>query len=81
MLKEQPISPKELVVRHSEFVAKFGSLDNLEPYGRNLPIFQYYFIDIILLAIFVAFVLLLVLFSIVRWIFRRLFSLKKVKVQ
>ncbi|KAK6752067.1 hypothetical protein RB195_003472 [Necator americanus] len=40
MLLNQPISAKELVVRHSEFAARFGGLPNLDPYGRQLSLVQ-----------------------------------------
>ncbi|CAJ0603982.1 unnamed protein product [Cylicocyclus nassatus] len=46
MLRKQPISPKELFLRHTEFAAKFGRLPNLDPYGRQLSFIQYYLIDI-----------------------------------
>ncbi|VDM76721.1 unnamed protein product [Strongylus vulgaris] len=51
MLLNQPISAKQLLVRHSEFTAEFGRLPNLDPYSRHLSFIQYYLIDIILLAL------------------------------
>ncbi|KHJ79750.1 hypothetical protein OESDEN_20594, partial [Oesophagostomum dentatum] len=50
MLLNQPISPKELLVKHVEFAARFGRLPNLDPYGRQLSFMQYFLIDVILVA-------------------------------
>ncbi|XGW26409.1 hypothetical protein V3C99_007211 [Haemonchus contortus] len=51
MLINQPISAKQLFIKHSEFAAKFGRLPNLDPYGRQLSFFQYFLIDIFLVVI------------------------------
>ncbi|KHJ96492.1 UDP-glucoronosyl and UDP-glucosyl transferase [Oesophagostomum dentatum] len=51
MLLNQPISPKQLLVRHCEFAARFGRLPNLDPYGRQLSFLQYYLLDVILSAL------------------------------
>ncbi|KAK6752108.1 hypothetical protein RB195_003492 [Necator americanus] len=48
MLRNQPISPKELFIRHIEFAARFGRLPNLISYGTQLSFLQYYFLDIFL---------------------------------
>ncbi|CAJ0604434.1 unnamed protein product [Cylicocyclus nassatus] len=50
MLINQPISAKQLLVRHSEFAAEFGRVPNLDPYSRQLSFIQYYLIDIILVT-------------------------------
>ncbi|CAJ0603984.1 unnamed protein product [Cylicocyclus nassatus] len=49
MLRNPPISSKQLFLRHCEFAAKFGRLPSLDPYGRQLSFVQYYLIDIALL--------------------------------
>ncbi|KAL6737704.1 hypothetical protein Aduo_011325 [Ancylostoma duodenale] len=51
MLVNQPISAKQLLVRHCEFAAKFGRLPNLDPYGRHLSFMQYYLLDVILVVV------------------------------
>ncbi|CAJ0604368.1 unnamed protein product, partial [Cylicocyclus nassatus] len=51
MLLSQPVSAKELVLRHCEFAARFGRLVNLDPYGRQLSFAQYYLIDIALIIV------------------------------
>ncbi|ETN69959.1 UDP-glucoronosyl and UDP-glucosyl transferase [Necator americanus] len=57
MLVNQPISAKQLVVRHSEFAAKFGRLPNLDPYGRHLSFIQYYLLDVIFVVMSVTLVI------------------------
>ena len=79
MLKEQPISPKELVIRHAEFVAKFGTLKNLEPHGRHLSLIQYYLIDVIFVVLSVLATLLIIVFLLIRRTIRKLFVSKKEK--
>nr|CDJ91450.1 UDP-glucuronosyl UDP-glucosyltransferase domain containing protein [Haemonchus contortus] len=51
MLLNQPISSKQLMLRHAEFAARFGRIPNLDPYGRHLTTIQYYLIDLFLIAI------------------------------
>ncbi|KAK6040072.1 glycosyltransferase family 28 protein [Cooperia oncophora] len=51
MLLNQPISAKQLFIRHSEFAGRFGRLPNLDPYGRQLSFFQYYLIDLLLVVV------------------------------
>ncbi|KAJ1367118.1 hypothetical protein KIN20_027970 [Parelaphostrongylus tenuis] len=50
MLVNQPISAKELMIRHAEFAARFGRVSNLDPYGRRLSTIQYYLIDIMFIV-------------------------------
>ncbi|KIH62890.1 hypothetical protein ANCDUO_06824 [Ancylostoma duodenale] len=47
MLRSQPISPQELLLRHAEFAARSGKLPNLDPYGRHLSFVQYYLLDVV----------------------------------
>ncbi|WKY07855.1 hypothetical protein Q1695_007385 [Nippostrongylus brasiliensis] len=62
MLLNKPVSPKELVIKHCEFAARFGRLPNLDPYGRHLSFVEYFLIDILLavIGILAVFTLLLV---------------------
>ncbi|KAK6019619.1 glycosyltransferase family 28 protein [Ostertagia ostertagi] len=66
----QPISARQLLIRHSEFAAKFGRLPNLDPYGRHLSMIEYFLIDIFLVA---ASTILVIGFVVVR-IVRRCFA-------
>ncbi|CAI5449773.1 unnamed protein product [Caenorhabditis angaria] len=45
-LNNLPTNPREVLVKHVEFAAKFGKLPSLDNYGRHLSIIQYYLIDI-----------------------------------
>uniref|UniRef100_A0A0K0DHG4 glucuronosyltransferase n=1 Tax=Angiostrongylus cantonensis TaxID=6313 RepID=A0A0K0DHG4_ANGCA len=63
ILRNQPIGPKQLLVKHSEFAARFGTIPNLDPYGRHLFLFEYYLIDVLLVCVFA---FLLVVFVIVK---------------
>ncbi|KAL6730866.1 hypothetical protein Aduo_001792 [Ancylostoma duodenale] len=62
MLRSQPISPQELLLRHAEFAARFGKLPNLDPHGRHLSVVQYYLLDVVavIVATLSLFVLLLI---------------------
>ncbi|KHJ94167.1 UDP-glucoronosyl and UDP-glucosyl transferase [Oesophagostomum dentatum] len=66
MLLSQPISAKELLVRHCEYAARFGRLPNLDPYGRQLSFVQYYLLDIIASAIGVLLLITCAIFLLLR---------------
>ncbi|ETN73821.1 hypothetical protein NECAME_13392 [Necator americanus] len=63
MLRNQPISPHELLLKHAEFAARFGRLPNLDPYGRELSLVQYYLIDIfaVIIGLAAGFLVILIL--------------------
>lgn len=80
MLRNQPLSPKDLVVKHAEFAARwdifglllylqfrFGPIKSLDPPTRHLSFVEYYLLDVFALILGV---LLVTVFSI-------LFLLKK----
>ncbi|RCN38662.1 hypothetical protein ANCCAN_15419 [Ancylostoma caninum] len=77
MLRSQPISPQELVLRHAEFAARFGKLANLDPYGRHLSVVQYYLLDVV--AILVATLLLIVFIVII--LVRKCFYCRNLKLK
>lgn len=73
LLNSSPFSPKELVVKHTEFVGQFGPLTQLDPYIRQLNWFQKTFTDIyVLMFVFYSLVVLVPLY-ILRKIYRSLF--------
>ncbi|VDM69971.1 unnamed protein product, partial [Strongylus vulgaris] len=47
MVRKKPVSPGHLLVKWTEFLAEFQTLDNLVPAGNNLNFFQYFSIDVI----------------------------------
>ncbi|KHJ96616.1 hypothetical protein OESDEN_03426 [Oesophagostomum dentatum] len=48
MVNNKPVSAAHLLVKWSEFVAEFKTLENLEPAGNKLNFFQYYSLDLCL---------------------------------
>ncbi|KAF8362025.1 hypothetical protein PRIPAC_88948 [Pristionchus pacificus] len=57
IMDSRPFTPRELLVRHVEFAAKFGPQKTLQSQGRQLSYLVYYNIDIIGIIISVLFVL------------------------
>ncbi|VDO24592.1 unnamed protein product [Haemonchus placei] len=47
MVQKKPVNPEHLLVKWTEFVAEFRTLDNLVPAGTKLNFIQYYSIDVI----------------------------------
>ncbi|CAB3406558.1 unnamed protein product [Caenorhabditis bovis] len=45
-LEHQPLKPKELVVKYTEFVGKYGPLDKLDPQSRKLNFIQKHMLDV-----------------------------------
>ncbi|CAI2307285.1 unnamed protein product [Caenorhabditis sp. 36 PRJEB53466] len=78
LLANQPMKPKEQVVKYTEFVAKFGPFPEMDSYGRKLGFIEknfvdiYFFIGLSYLLIFAA------LYFSVRFVFSRI-SFKLVK--
>uniref|UniRef100_A0A0N5A5S9 UDP-glucuronosyltransferase n=1 Tax=Parastrongyloides trichosuri TaxID=131310 RepID=A0A0N5A5S9_PARTI len=73
MLKKRPIQPKELLIKHIEFAAEFGSLEVLDLASRNMSFIEYYNLDIIVpflvILLSVISVLFYVLYKFIRSIF------------
>lgn len=61
MLVNQPTTPKQTVVKYTEFVAKYGPFPQMDPYARKLNYFQKTFLDIYI-TVFVGSLACLVLF-------------------
>ncbi|RCN47583.1 hypothetical protein ANCCAN_06357 [Ancylostoma caninum] len=80
ILVNQPISAKQLLLRHAEFAARFGRLSNLDPYGRHLSTIQYYFIDVIALVVVTATTIIYLVYRLLRTLWRlRVTRLTKAK--
>ena len=47
MVSKRPVPPEQLLVKWTEFVAEFQTLENLVPAGTKLNVFQYYSLDVI----------------------------------
>ncbi|KAF1769615.1 hypothetical protein GCK72_001432 [Caenorhabditis remanei] len=46
MVRNQPLNPKELVVKYIEFVGKYGPFPLMSPYSLKMPYYQRYNYDI-----------------------------------
>lgn len=68
MLKNQPRTPKETVVKYTEFVAKYGPFPQMDPQGRKLNYFQKTFLDIYLTALAAILISGITIFLIFRYI-------------
>ncbi|KHJ82156.1 hypothetical protein OESDEN_18152 [Oesophagostomum dentatum] len=77
MLHDQPISAKQLFIRHSEFTARFGRLPNLDPYGRQLSFIQYYLIDILMVLSTIIIFSFYIMFRLLRKCFSISLKVKK----
>ncbi|KAF1771229.1 hypothetical protein GCK72_003055 [Caenorhabditis remanei] len=73
LLNSSPFSPKELVIKHTEFVGKFGPLTQMDPYIRKLNWFQRTFADVYILMFVFYSVVLIVPFLVVHKIYRLIF--------
>ncbi|KAF1756662.1 hypothetical protein GCK72_013116 [Caenorhabditis remanei] len=65
----QPVKPKELLVRHAEFAARFGRLPSLDPYSRHMSFIEYFLIDIAFVGSISLFLISFVLFLITKQTF------------
>ncbi|KAF1756712.1 hypothetical protein GCK72_013166 [Caenorhabditis remanei] len=79
MLNNQPTDPKETLVKHVEFAARFGQLPSMDPYGRHQSYFEYYLLDIISIALLIILTVSYISFRILRCVFGLCFRSKKVK--
>ncbi|XGW26417.1 hypothetical protein V3C99_007213 [Haemonchus contortus] len=66
MLLNQPISAKQLLIRHAEFTARYGRLPNLDPYGRHLSFIEYFLIDVFLVVSSTTLLIVFIVFRVVR---------------
>ncbi|CCD72462.1 glucuronosyltransferase [Caenorhabditis elegans] len=65
ILMNQPYSPKENVIKYTEFLGEHGPFPNMDPHGRHLNYFQKTFLDIYtLFALFYIFVSTIIIVTI-----------------
>ncbi|KHJ96608.1 glycosyltransferase family 28 protein [Oesophagostomum dentatum] len=74
MVRKKPVSPGQLLVRWTEFLAEFQTLDNLTPAGNDLYLFQYFSLDVISCSLVVSFVVLFAVYKILCVTVQRIFS-------
>ncbi|WKY07307.1 hypothetical protein Q1695_007053 [Nippostrongylus brasiliensis] len=80
MVRKKPVSPAHLLVKWTEFVAEFQTLENLVPAGTKLNVIQYYSIDVIAVLSTILISVIFVVYKVLKFAFLRCFSVyKKVK--
>ncbi|CCD69121.1 glucuronosyltransferase [Caenorhabditis elegans] len=52
-LENQPIKPKEMMVKHAEYAARFGRLPSLDPYSRKMSFVEYFLLDVAAICVFI----------------------------
>ncbi|CAP35574.1 Protein CBR-UGT-62 [Caenorhabditis briggsae] len=70
MVRAQPMKPAERLLKWSEFLAEFKTLDNLEPAGQKLNFFQYHSLDVIGFLFTVIFLVFYIFYRILRALVR-----------
>ncbi|CEF70350.1 UDP-glucuronosyl/UDP-glucosyltransferase family-containing protein [Strongyloides ratti] len=66
MILKKPIPSDVLLIKWTEFLAEFKTLDNMIPYGVNLNFIEYYQIDVVLVLFILFFLTISVLFIITK---------------
>ncbi|EFP06909.1 hypothetical protein CRE_11245 [Caenorhabditis remanei] len=78
-LRNQPVSPKDLFLKHTEFAARFGKLSSLDPYSRQMGVLEYFMIDLVLIVTVILVILCLFLYFLLKLVCKM--SEKKMKVE
>ncbi|GMS99406.1 hypothetical protein PENTCL1PPCAC_21581 [Pristionchus entomophagus] len=68
IMDSRPFTPRELLVKHVEFAAKFGTQKTLQAQGRELSYLVYYNIDIIGIVIAIVFLFVFFLYRLVKFV-------------
>ncbi|CAI5451087.1 unnamed protein product [Caenorhabditis angaria] len=77
VLKNQPIDPKEVLIKHMEFAVKFPNLRSLIPEISKTGFISYYFLDIGLIVISLIIFTLISVFYISRFFFSKIVKIVK----
>ncbi|GMT02460.1 hypothetical protein PENTCL1PPCAC_24634, partial [Pristionchus entomophagus] len=72
LIADRPFPMKDIFIRNMEFFAEHGPLRQLDHYGRHLNFIQYYLIDVIVFAMFVALSILCIIALVIRHVLRRI---------
>ncbi len=72
MVRLKPVSPDQLVVKWTEFVAEFKQLPNLTPQAIHLNFVQYFCLDVIACLFAIVSMVLYIVYRIFRFILGRL---------
>lgn len=63
ILHHQPMNPKQVLLNHCEFAARFGQVDSLEPHANKYNFFKFYCLDSLALIVCVLLFVLFVVFK------------------
>ncbi|CAJ0602752.1 unnamed protein product [Cylicocyclus nassatus] len=75
MLKKKPVSVSQLLVRWTEFVAEFKTLENLIPAGNKLNFIQYYSLDVIAFLSLLVLLTALIVWKLLRFAIAKTFDI------
>ncbi|KIH48875.1 hypothetical protein ANCDUO_21052, partial [Ancylostoma duodenale] len=71
MVRKKPVSPTHLLVKWTEFLAEFRTLDNLTPAGNDLNFLQYFSLDVIGVLLLVVSIIMYTAYKAIAVIIRR----------
>lgn len=83
MVTRKPFKGEELLIKWTEFLAEFKSLDNLVPYGTKLNFIQYFSIDVISVIGLTIIIILFIIYKLIMVVLALLkekFLMKKEKI-
>lgn len=68
-LRNQPVSPKDLFLKHTEFAARFGKLPSLDPYSRQMGFLEYFMIDLVVMVFVGILIVCFALYTILKLVY------------
>ncbi|KAK6751115.1 hypothetical protein RB195_002846 [Necator americanus] len=66
MVRKKPVSPKDLLIKWTEFLAEFKTLENLVPAGNKLNWIQYHSVDVVLFLATIMFSVILIFYIVAK---------------
>ncbi|CAI4223061.1 unnamed protein product [Auanema sp. JU1783] len=79
ILRSNPINKKETFLKHVEFAGRVGRIPNLESYARHLSFVEFYFLDVIGVALLILLSAVVLTYLIIRKLLNLVFSSKAKK--
>ncbi|EYC41896.1 hypothetical protein Y032_0552g3348 [Ancylostoma ceylanicum] len=70
MVRKKPVSPTHLLVKWTEFLAEFQTLDNFIPAGNDLNFFQYFSLDVIGVLLLVVLIVMVIVYKTIALVLR-----------
>lgn len=80
MIRYKPVSAKERLIKNTEFVIKYGPIDNFNVAGSELNIFQYFLIDVLLVIVPFALLVICISAGLTLYIFFLFYSASKILI-